>query len=742
MPVSALELFEQTLPNHIYPQLSLALANLREFIPGVAKLLSEADLLNGMPEVKRFTVLTSKSFSALVYQTSTQAAAETKLTFEAKAIAIFLTDLRQQCCQQPQLQRLIDQALERQAHKTNDAKLQSQFTLQILAALTPTLGQASLPLTYPQQQVTQDRLLQKLITQIHESLDLPVILTTAVAAVREFLQVDRLVIYQLSPGSDEGEQVSSSGQAATATPIPKGSITHEALAGSEVASVLHYQEPFCGVSSQDFFHKYQHGLTLAIADIEPHYHQAQCLRDFLHSIQVRALLITPILVKSQLWGLLIAHQCNYPRQWQPQEQDLLKQVGEHLAIAIYQAQLCDQIQRQTQTLEDQVQQRTQELHAALIATQSAPQAKSDFLATMSHELRTPLTCVIGMSATLLRWSLGPLTEKQRSCLQTIQDSGEHLLELINDILDFSHVQSGKATLNLSEFSLSALMQQIMQVMRDKADAHEVQLKANLKIPPERDRFIADLRRVQQILISLLDNAIKFTPMGGKITLRVWVETNTVVFQVEDTGIGIAPSQQPYLFEKFQQLDTSYRRTYEGAGLGLALAQQCVTLHQGWIDVSSVEGQGSIFTVQLPNQSTLPTNATTLGSTSLSGGRIVLIEGNEEEATLLCDILTAANYQVVWMVEASAAIDQIRLLQPLAIIVDAQLPAQGCMSLIRRLRELPKTDNLKIIVLTPAEISKDHQRYLSLGADTYLPKSIQPEDFLRKVEILLSSASIV
>jgi two-component system sensor histidine kinase/response regulator len=745
MPVSALELFEQTLPNHVYPQLSLALANLREFIPGVAKLLSEADLVNGMPAVKRFTVLTSKSFSALLYQTSAQAAAEIKLTFAAKAISTFLIDLRQQCCQQPQLQHLIDQALERQAHKTNDAKLQSQFTLQILAVLTPTLHSAPVPLPMVDgvlhQQVTQNRLLQQLTTQIHQNLDLSVILTTAVAAVREVLNVDRLVIYQLSP-DPAGEQNSSSGQTATTAPIPRGLITYEALASSEVASVLHYQEPFCGVSSQDFFRKYQHDLTLAVSNIELHYDQTPCLRDFLRSIQVRALLITPILVKSQLWGLLIAHQCTHPRQWQPQEQDLLKQVSEHLAIALYQAQLSDQVQCQKQTLEDQVHQRTQELHTALITTESAHQAKSDFLATMSHELRTPLTCVIGMSATLLRWSLGPLTEKQRSCLQTIQDSGEHLLELINDILDFSHVQSGQATLNLSEFSLTLLMQQIVQVMRDKADAHEVQLKANLKIPPERDRFIADLRRVQQILISLLDNAIKFTPMGGKVTLRVWVETNTVVFQVEDTGIGIAPSQQPYLFEKFQQLDTSYRRTYEGAGLGLALAQQCITLHQGWIDVSSVEGQGSIFTVQLPNPSTLPTSAKTVGSPPLSGGRIVLIEGNEEEATLLCDMLTAANYQVVWMIEASAAIDQIRLLQPLAIIVDAQLPAQGCRSLIRRLRELPKTDILKIIVLTSAEIPEDHQRYLSFGADAYLPKSIQPEDFLRKVEILLGPASIV
>lgn len=225
-----------------------------------------------------------------------------------------------------------------------------------------------------------------------------------------------------------------------------------------------------------------------------------------------------------------------------------------------------------------------------------------------------------------------------------------------------------------------------------------------------------------------------------MTLRVWVETNTVVFQVEDTGIGISPSQLPHLFEKFQQLDGSYHRTYEGAGLGLALAQQCVTLHQGWIDVSSEEGQGSIFTVQLPNQSALFQQEPS--SQPLSAGRIVLIEGHEEDATLLCDMLTAANYQVIWMVEASAAIDQIRLLQPIAVIVDAQLPAQGCLSLIRRLRELPGTDQIKIIVLTQEGISKDHQRYLSLGADAYLLKSLQPEDLLRKVNVLLKSASVL
>lgn len=746
MPVSAPELLEQTLPNTVYPQLSLSIANMVRFVPGVTKLLTDTDLPEISERLSRFTVLTSKSFSVLICEMIDQDAPECKLTFAPNIIAGFLNALYQQCQPYPHLHLLITPVIERQAHKTNDARLQGQFTLQVLAILGTNVHSGAISLSNPPRaevasapQLTPNDLINQIATQIRQGLDLPLILSAVVEETCRYLQVDRLIIYQLPACSGDSSLTSQANEYRSLAAA--GSVTYEALASSHISSVLHYKENLCGSSSTDFLKKFHQGHTLAISDIQQQYAASECWLTFLPSLQVRALLVTPILIKSGLWGLLIAHQCSSPRQWHSHEQDLLTQIAAQLAIAIYQSHLHAQVQQQQQTLEEQVTQRTQELHTALMAAQSANQAKSDFLATMNHELRTPLTCVIGMSATLLRWSLGPLTDKQRSCLQTIHDSGEHLLELINDILDFSHVQSGKATLNLSEFSLTTLMQQILQMMRDKADAHQVQLKANLKIPQERDRFIADLRRVQQILISLIDNAIKFTPMGGKVTLRVWVETNTVVFQVEDTGIGISSNQLPYLFEKFQQLEASYHRTYEGAGLGLALAQQCVTLHQGWIDVSSVEGQGSIFTVQLPNQSALFQQQSS-SQQPLSAGRIVLIEGNEEEATLLCDMLTAANYQVIWMVEASAAIDQIRLLQPIAVIVDAQLPAQGCLNLIRRLRELPGTNQIKIIVLTLEGVSKDHQRYLSLGADAYLLKSLKPEDLLRKVDVLLKSASVI
>jgi two-component system, sensor histidine kinase and response regulator len=405
----------------------------------------------------------------------------------------------------------------------------------------------------------------------------------------------------------------------------------------------------------------------------------------------------------------------------------------------HQAQLHQQLQAQKQTLEDKVTQRTKELQDALATTQSATRVKSDFLATMSHELRTPLTCVIGMSATLIRWSLGPLNDKQRTYLQTIHDSGEHLLELINDILELSHAESGKATLNLNEFSLTSLAQQSVQMLREKAETGGLNFKTIFKIPANRDRFIADPRRVKQILHNLLSNAIKFTPSGGEVILQVWLESNAVIFQVEDTGIGIPLSQQPLLFQKFQQLDTSYRRTYEGAGLGLALTKQFVDLHRGWIEVSSTEGQGSIFTVEIPNQEFLNTPDEVVPSQYVQGGnpRIVLIEENEETATLICEMLTAAGYHVVWIVEDSTAIDQVRFLQPSAAIISLDRADDEGLLLIQRFRKLVQARNLKIIALAPKTATKDPQPYLAAGADTFLTKPLKPEHLVHKINLLLS-----
>ncbi|MBW4553547.1 MAG: GAF domain-containing protein [Aphanocapsa sp. GSE-SYN-MK-11-07L] len=726
-------MFDQALPGAELERLSTLLVSMAASLKKPVTTLTEQQLT--APTVDRFTVITSAKFSACLQaiQTDQPAVFQTRLTFAPATIADFLHQLQQTSPDHKQ----VAQAIAQLSSKPNDGGLQSQFTLELLTLLSSQLLPATCQPAVEaamEQQIKQERLLNQVTTQIRQSLDLPVILKTAVEQGRAFLQVDRLLLFQFFQSVNQDPAAETDWQF-------QGRITYQALASEQISSVLDISDGCWFDQSQSSRESYRQGKIVVVENIYHHYQHSPCLLDLLSQSQVQAKLVVPIIVQDQLWGLLIAHQCDRPRQWQPHEQKFLRRISEHLAIAIYQAQLYAQVQQQKQTLEQRVVERTQALQEALRSVQSANRVKSDFLATMSHELRTPLTCVIGMSATLLRWSLGPLSDKQRSYIKTIHDSGEHLLELINDILDLSQVEAGKTTLNVSEFSLAQVARQSIRVVRDKAQQAEVELKSQIQIPDAGDRFVADQRRLRQILLNLLTNAIKFTPAGGKVTLRVWREANTAIFQVEDTGIGIPTSQQPLLFRKFQQLDSSYKRSYEGMGLGLALTKQLVDLHQGWIGVESAEGKGSVFTVELPIQS-LPLANPILEQSQLpmaAAGRIILIEAQEESANLICDILTAAGYQVIWMIDPATAVQQIQLLQPLAVISALDLPSMDGYEILRRLRQHPLTNEIKIIALTSSLLPEEQQELLAIGANSYLTRPIDPEHLLYKVSAVLAAA---
>ena len=674
----------------------------------------------------------------------------TELSFDSDRIAAFLSTLHpegiEQTAQSTQMQQAL---LLLQKPLAASAPRYEPIIVPLFSALSQTaqaVQSASLPLPVPhplpasaKSEALWLQVTQQIRQHLDQNLDLPVLLQTAVEQGRACFGVDRLFIYQFSTtGNPDPSPTSNAIQAkgAQANGVQaKGAIAHESCAHA-VPSLL-------TMSTADLAAGWSATDTPVVSQT------VNCAADLLsgpweqlYRGHVRAQLTVPIQVQGKTWGLMIMHQLQ-SHQWSPFQIEGLIQIADHLGIAIQQTYLHQQVQHQKQVLEAQVNQRTQELQTVLVATQSAHRVKSDFLATMSHELRTPLTCVIGMSATLLRWSLGPLTDKQRSYLQTIHDSGEHLLELINDILDFSQVESGKATLSISEFSLSLLSQQCLQMLREKAAQHEVILKANLKIPTNRDRFFADPRRVKQILFNLLSNAIKFTPAGGKVTLRVWVESNTAVFQVEDTGIGIPPSQQPLLFQKFQQLDTSYQRTYEGTGLGLALTKQFVDMHRGWIDVHSVEGQGSIFTVELPDQvlqDQARQETALMPQSQAVNNRIVLLEDDDESASIICDMLTAAGFHVVWIVDDSAAQDHVRFMHPALAIVSMDLQTGQGGSLIRQFRQIGYSPALKIMALMNQASAKAQQKAQASGADAFLVKPIDPEHLLHKIEALFAVSS--
>ncbi|OKH31618.1 hypothetical protein NIES2119_28225 [[Phormidium ambiguum] IAM M-71] len=774
---------------------------------GEGSLLLTEDVLSTltvMPQQieEKFILLVSEQFSGLMvatqrleetsWQSPEEKVYEVGLTFAPEAIAEFIAQLSTLLKDHP----LAEKRLQAATHilQPNDANLQSEFTLHLLEIVTNwQQNDSTEEMIYPfvsvcqpvhealRQQVEQERLLNQVTTQIRDSLELPVILKTAVEQVRHFLQADRLLIYQfqhplsaiqeLEMGDKEilefyelaaRQELYPEESSLTQTEIDNkleqnfeqevnerrifGKVTYQALASDNIPSILGFsEEERCFTYVPNCREKYRKGFTLAVKDIETTYIFHPCILNLMRHCQVRAKLVVPILIQEQLWGLLIAHQCFEPRQWQDNEKKFLTHIAEHLAIAIYQAQLYAEVQQQKQTLEKRVIDRTQELHDAMLLAQSANRAKSEFLATMSHELRTPLTCVIGLSATLLRWSFGQLSQKQRDYLQSIHDNGEHLLELINDILELSQLEAGKTVLNVSEFSLSQLAHQEMTNLKQKATQRGVELAVAVKLDSQQDRFVADDRRVRQILYNLLSNGIKFTPQGGRVILRVWREGNRAVLQVEDTGIGIPEHQKHLLFQKFQQLDSSYHRQYEGTGLGLALTKQLVELHGGKIEVNSTVGVGSIFTVWLPKQQYLTAHKNqsqspaypkeeALINLKFPAGIIVVIENHEETATLICEILTAAGFQVVWLLEPSTAMKQIEILQPVIVILDLQTSVSNGQQTVEQIRSLPSVQDVKILILTNQISSKS----LVLGANNYLLKPILPQSLLKKIQLLMAN----
>jgi len=250
-------------------------------------------------------------------------------------------------------------------------------------------------------------------------------------------------------------------------------------------------------------------------------------------------------------------------------------------------------------LEARVQARTTELASANLALEKAARAKDEFLAAMSHELRTPLTGILGLSQALEIQLKPTLNEKQLTMLQTLQKSGQRLHELINDVLDYSRLQAGEIKLQTAAFSIEYTLQSGLQELKRQALAKEQELV--MQVEPRNLTLLNDERRVKQVLTNLLNNAIKFTPRGGRIEIaaRGLPDQHEVQISVRDNGKGIPPEELGRIFQPFTQLDARLAREHGGTGLGLALVKTLSELLGGRVTVESQVGAGSTFSLFLP-----------------------------------------------------------------------------------------------------------------------------------------------
>jgi CheY-like chemotaxis protein/two-component sensor histidine kinase len=339
--------------------------------------------------------------------------------------------------------------------------------------------------------------------------------------------------------------------------------------------------------------------------------------------------------------------------------------------------------------------------------------------------------------------VGPLNERQQKYLATIRESGQHLLDLINDILDLAKIEAGQVTLSRDKVNLAAMCQSSLRMIKQLAQ------KKNHQVFFEMETGLgavwADERRLKQMLVNLLGNAVKFTPEGGKIGLQVRGdrEKNIIYFTVWDTGIGIHEKDLPRLFQPFTQLESSLARQAGGTGLGLALVAKMAAMHGGGVSVESEPGKGSRFTIRIPWESALETGPLHEWKTGKlppppqpaedQKHTILLVEDTEEVTMLLRDYLQYNGFKVAAAPNGVEAITQAEMIQPSLILMDVQMPVMDGLEATRRMRQIPSLQRIPIIALTALAMRGDRERCLEAGMNDYISKPVVLKDLLQIIQ---------
>ena len=373
--------------------------------------------------------------------------------------------------------------------------------------------------------------------------------------------------------------------------------------------------------------------------------------------------------------------------------------------------------------------------------------KDEFLATMSHELRTPLNAILSCTEALREGAYGLLDVEQLDAVQTIRESGKHLLCLITDILDISKIEAGRLELSTSTFGVQAICDSVTEMMRSAAQEKGVDIITVNHT--DVSTLKGDPLRVKQILLNLLGNAIKFTPEYSEVGLTVDSDpvSNTIRFQVWDSGPGIDASHSSAIFKPFVQAEGSYSRSKPGTGLGLAIARDLARLHDGDLILESFDQPGAVFHLTLPigkpvEAETFDFRATGAWAVELDDDaspqdkeieRVLIAEDTDSNFQYLHDLLVSLGYSVDRAHDGQEAIDLCRDSQPDLVLMDIDMPHVNGLDAIRLLRSEADTADIPIIAVTAMAGIADERACLAAGANAYLAKPYPLRDLMMMMQ---------